>query len=409
MYASLLISLLAAFTAMLGKQWLNRYMRNEGGSTIERCGDRQRKFDGLKKWPFHLFVESLPVMLQIALLLLACGLCQHMVPINNFVAGILIALTVLGVLFYLGIVIVGTSSYECPLQTPASATLRSLWKNNGHRVASVLYSTNSVILRFKLAVRNSTQWARRGPHLPPLPVALCEIQEMSIPAPWSTEPWMESTSLVTLREINANDIRCVSWVLWNITDPEALDAAIRLAGTIRWFEDGLNVEPPCDLVVSTLKACFDSTGRIYSGSRDRAYYSAQAVLWIHIRAMCVSEEFALRFPLPSIHCDTTSFNPDLNHLLKIYSSRDTSGIISQMYGIHPKCSPTHLQWASNGLLHLSWAKRGVSDTFKPMFEYHSSRGWDTVPLNTVLNHLLASCIFLGWPIQEEALKIHDKL
>jgi len=70
MYASLLISLLAAFVAMLGKQWLNRYLRNSGGSMIERCGDRQRKCDGLKKWPLHFFVESLPVMLQVALLLL---------------------------------------------------------------------------------------------------------------------------------------------------------------------------------------------------------------------------------------------------------------------------------------------------------------------------------------------------
>ena len=59
MYASLLISLLAAFIAMLGKQWLNRYLRHSGGSMIERCGDRQRKCDGLKKWPLRFFIESL--------------------------------------------------------------------------------------------------------------------------------------------------------------------------------------------------------------------------------------------------------------------------------------------------------------------------------------------------------------
>ena len=64
------MSLLAAFVAMLGKQWLNRYLRRAGGSMIERCGDRQRKCDGLQIWLFRLFIESLPVMLQIALLLL---------------------------------------------------------------------------------------------------------------------------------------------------------------------------------------------------------------------------------------------------------------------------------------------------------------------------------------------------
>ena len=138
MYASLLISLLAAFIAMLGKQWLNRYLRHEGGSMIERSGDRQRKCDGLDKWPFHFFVESLPVMLQIALLLLACGLCKHMASINTTVAGVLIALTALGVIFYIGIVIVGTTSYACPFQTPASTTLRRLWKKFGHYVTTAL-------------------------------------------------------------------------------------------------------------------------------------------------------------------------------------------------------------------------------------------------------------------------------
>ena len=45
---------------------------------IERCGDRQRKFNGLKRWPFRVFIESLPIMLQIALFLLTCGLSRHM-------------------------------------------------------------------------------------------------------------------------------------------------------------------------------------------------------------------------------------------------------------------------------------------------------------------------------------------
>jgi len=63
MYAGLLISLLAAFVATLGKQWLNWYLRNSGGSMIERWEDCQRKCDGLGKWPLHLFAESLPVML----------------------------------------------------------------------------------------------------------------------------------------------------------------------------------------------------------------------------------------------------------------------------------------------------------------------------------------------------------
>ena len=145
MYASLLISLLAAFVAMLGKQWLNRYLRNSGGSMIERCGDRQRKCDGLEKWPLHIFVESLPVMLQLALFLLACGLCQHMWSINTSVAYTLITLTGLGFLFYIGIVVAGMSSYACPFQTPASITLRSPRKKLQRGIVSFVVHCKRVL------------------------------------------------------------------------------------------------------------------------------------------------------------------------------------------------------------------------------------------------------------------------
>ena len=35
---------------------------------VKRCGNRQRKFNGLGKWPFCTFIETLPVILQIVLL-----------------------------------------------------------------------------------------------------------------------------------------------------------------------------------------------------------------------------------------------------------------------------------------------------------------------------------------------------
>jgi hypothetical protein len=159
MYASLMISLLAAFVAMLGKQWLNRYLRNSGGSMIERCGDRQRKCDGLEKWPLHSFVKSLPMMLQAALLLLACGLCRHMWSINTPVARTLISLTGLGVMFFIGIVIAGMSSYACPFQTPVSGALRGIWKAGWRGVVSSIVHSKRVLSR---AHRKWSQIVRRG-------------------------------------------------------------------------------------------------------------------------------------------------------------------------------------------------------------------------------------------------------
>lgn len=113
------MSLLAAFAAMLGKQWLNRYLRHTGRSMVDRCGDHQRKYGGLEKWPFHLFIESLPTILQVAFLLI-CGLSR-----NTSAVRVVISFVILGTLFYIGIVVVGTSSYERPFQTPASIALRA--------------------------------------------------------------------------------------------------------------------------------------------------------------------------------------------------------------------------------------------------------------------------------------------
>ena len=48
------------------------HLRNSGGSVAERCGDRQWKCDGLKKWPLPFSTESLLLVLQAVILLLAC-------------------------------------------------------------------------------------------------------------------------------------------------------------------------------------------------------------------------------------------------------------------------------------------------------------------------------------------------
>ena len=124
-YASLAASLLAAFLAVLGKQWLARYDTIDlRGSAIERSQDRQRKLNGINTWFFHHVIESLPLMLQAALLLLACALSKYLWEVNTTVAAVVVGVTSLGVLFYLFIVLAGTASVNCPYQTPVATLIR---------------------------------------------------------------------------------------------------------------------------------------------------------------------------------------------------------------------------------------------------------------------------------------------
>ena len=127
LYASLAASLLSAFLAMLGKQWLNRYASIDmRGSAIERSQNRQRKLDGIITWYFEHVLECLPLMLQVALLLLGCALSRYLWDINTAVASVVIGVTSLGMVFYFFIIAAGTTSDGCPYQTPWTKIIRHL-------------------------------------------------------------------------------------------------------------------------------------------------------------------------------------------------------------------------------------------------------------------------------------------
>jgi hypothetical protein len=140
LYASLAASLLSALLAMLGKQWLNRYASTDvRGSAVERGQNRQRKLDGIIKWCFDSVLESLPLILQVALLLLGCALSRYLWEISKIVASVVIGVTSFGLLFYLFILVVGTAWESCPYQTPGSTFFHYLWP----RVLRIIYSATS--------------------------------------------------------------------------------------------------------------------------------------------------------------------------------------------------------------------------------------------------------------------------
>ena len=115
LFASLSASLLSAFLAMLGKQWLNRYASIDmRGSVIERSQNRQRKLDGIVTWYFDAVMESLPLMLQVALLLLGCALSRYLWDSYTTVASVVLGVASLGILLYFLIVVAGSASGSCP-------------------------------------------------------------------------------------------------------------------------------------------------------------------------------------------------------------------------------------------------------------------------------------------------------
>ncbi|KIK34588.1 hypothetical protein CY34DRAFT_97707, partial [Suillus luteus UH-Slu-Lm8-n1] len=127
-YASLFFSLLAAFSAVLGKQWLGYYksQRYGRGSQEERAKCRQEKFDGIVRWHFEAVLQSFSVLLQISLLLFGIVLSANMWFQQHTIAWVIIATTVFGYTFYSFTVMVALLSPACPFQTPISTVLRRM-------------------------------------------------------------------------------------------------------------------------------------------------------------------------------------------------------------------------------------------------------------------------------------------
>lgn len=121
MFASLASALLAAFLAMLGKQWLNLHVE---GSFIDRNRHRELRMRGMIAWKFKFVMECLPLIMQGSLLLLGYALARYFWDLSRKVSSVIIAFTAFGLVFYLFIVSAATFSKACPFQTPISIALR---------------------------------------------------------------------------------------------------------------------------------------------------------------------------------------------------------------------------------------------------------------------------------------------
>ena len=135
-YTSLSTSLLAAFGAVLGKQWLGHFKttRFGRGTLQERCQQRQRKLDGLEAWHFSTIIATLPIFLQLSLLFFGIALAANIWIQQHTVASVIMATTAFGLIVYFFTVVASLKSPDCPFQTPVSTVLQSALQSIRHIV-----------------------------------------------------------------------------------------------------------------------------------------------------------------------------------------------------------------------------------------------------------------------------------
>lgn len=299
LYATLAISLFAAFLAMLGKQWINRYLRNRGGSAADKSRDRQRKLDGHTKWHFFIVIECLPVMLQFALLLFGCALSVYLWTINRAVAWVVLAFTLAGATAYVLFTLAAVPYYSCPYQTPLSTLIETLVKylkhdkstfacSVRHHLASLagIYSQSmkmllEVLKRLRSGVRSALRNLGRIPDHPR------GVEEMPLTA--VGRPWFLDQNDVCPDNCKA-DARCISWILNYTTDNDVILYAARFAADTIWYPEMADTLSP-HLLFNLFRDCL-SYGRLLPGKQEHAVAIGMALASVVSIQLCLEPERA---------------------------------------------------------------------------------------------------------------------
>jgi len=250
LFASLSVTLFVAFIAVLGKQWILYYTRvTTWGNIADRGKEHQVKLVGLQKWGLHLIMESLPVMLQLALLLFGVALSVYLWDLNVSIAQAVLVVTTIGLTFYISITLFAATFSDCPFQTPFSILLPKvplLWKElaaiarvrSWRSISRVISSLRSYIERVveRGFLRSSIDCILRTPtsgtNTPNHVVEDISRNDypmtLSNPTFWRTSPLFASP---IRKDIAAS---AGFWLLENSTDFSAASAVAAVFSELQW-------------------------------------------------------------------------------------------------------------------------------------------------------------------------------
>jgi hypothetical protein len=129
-YASLTLMLLAAFIAMLIKNWVREFDRGLRGMSIseQRAKTREFRYQGLVHWKLSGMVAILPILIQLSLLLFFIGLALFLFQIDTLSSAIALAGLGIGSLFYAITTTISVVVTSSPFRSPLSRGLSALYR-----------------------------------------------------------------------------------------------------------------------------------------------------------------------------------------------------------------------------------------------------------------------------------------
>ena len=418
LYATLFATLLAAFLAMLGKQWLSRYKENgTRGSAADKSRLRERKLTGIETWKFHFVMESLPVILQCALLLFGFALSRYLWGVNSSVSSVVIAFTSFGLLFYSVIVTASVLSFNCPFQTPFSLLIRfavgratPYLRNLQHTFGSTQQLLQPGMQLTQINPPLSITTVGRGRDLQASIAALASVTpnaiELSQPVPplFVQEKDFEGDRL---------DARCINRLFDMSTDVDVILSNMDFIPEIIWHS-GIH-DVPRKRIYDTLMDCFDFSGAnpvVFPKSRDVAYLSAKAFVHVELQRRCITpyEEHKQEGweVLCVNHCPLSSAphrsDPDLEAVLFMVDM--TLGRDNGFSWVGSKVTLPHRAWTSHVFLYHARCEGQVPEVVSDFVE-------SSMSLEPSSNTVIADCFYIiglmiGVPFHINDIPVKDK-
>ena len=311
-YTSLSSSLLAAFGAVLGKQWLGHFKTSRfgRGALHERCERRQQKLDGLESWHFSTILAALPIFLQLSLLFFGIALAGNIWTLQHTVASVIMATTAFGLIFYFFTIVSSLKSPDCPFQTPVSTVLllalqgtspfrkmiRQKWEGRPKtwedfldrlretsrhavyigrdKITWLLMHFVSYHSRLLSALRHNFQSTVNDPE-----AAGGEEHSSSEAAGEYTEKKLDLSFLdppIEIAQSSAIQSRAVQWIIETSTDMDNIAAAAGMVPEIEWSA-AEGVIDMLDRLKNHLFTCFDPTHHILPLAQARAVACLKAM------------------------------------------------------------------------------------------------------------------------------------
>lgn len=383
LYASLFVTLLAAFLAMLGKQWLNCYRKNEvHGSGADKCRMRERKLTGVEAWKFDLVIQSLPLMLQCALFLFGLALSLYLWGVNYWVASVVIALTSLGFLFYV-LIVTGSTSSDCPFQTPVSPLARiavgsasSHWRTLVKALGFEQQPPEPVTPGLPNNLPFSANPMATGLQLT---AAINTVTCMAL----GTTHFPRSVIPRFIQEIGAEgdrlDARCITRLLDLSIDADVVTSVMDFIPEVVWH-DGIK-HVPLKRIYDILMECFDFSGSpplVIPKLRDVAYRSAKAFVHIALQRRCITRYEEQKSESWDAVCANHTLLSNLNHSsdsnLKavLYMVDLTLGYQYPFLWSELSMTASHQAWMAHVFLYHAWHEGRLSEVVIDFVEHSGS-------------------------------------